>query len=266
MKTLFRYPGNKEKRSEELALYFMDYYNFYEPFIGGGSVLLKVANSPSQFLPFNRKLYASDTNPDVIAYWQAVSDTDDSRYKELINELNDHKNIDIDFYFKVKNEYEPSAFRFVFLNKTSYNGFIHSSTGPIGGQKQHHKKYKVDWCWKIEKFINVIEAHRINLKGKLKVRCESVFDSEFWNIPNIGVYLDPPYYKEGTNLYGEYGIFDHQRLCDFLKLKNNWILSYDAAPEIEEMYKDFCTVERVSNYSGRKHKVEFSEYLIKPKS
>jgi len=181
MKTLFRYPGNKEKRSISIAESLPnDITKYYEPMVGGGSVLLKVAT-----LRPHVELYASDINPNVMDYWSVISN---GRVNKLINEIWKHRTITVSDWNRIFAS-PPSAFRFVFLNKTSYNGFIHENTGPIGGQSQdggrqeHTKgKWKVDFAWKPEKLIDQIKQQHELLRGRITTASCSLYASPFWNI------------------------------------------------------------------------------------
>ena len=65
------------------------------------------------------------------------------------------------------------------------------------------------------------------------------------------IYLDPPYYVKGNQLY-QHGFSDddHFRLADLLKsTAHRWILSYDDCPEVRALYH-WAEVRTVSvNYS-----------------
>jgi DNA adenine methylase len=55
------------------------------------------------------------------------------------------------------------------------------------------------------------------------------------------IYLDPPYYVKGRDLYYHfYRHEDHEYVARFVQEKisaQQWIVSYDDAPEIRELYK-----------------------------
>ena len=55
------------------------------------------------------------------------------------------------------------------------------------------------------------------------------------------IYLDPPYYVKGRDLYHDfYKPKDHARVAKFVRsgiTKQRWIVSYDNAPAIRELYK-----------------------------
>ena len=65
------------------------------------------------------------------------------------------------------------------------------------------------------------------------------------------MYLDPPYFVKGQGLYRNfYNAEDHAEIADIVQsgqLSFPWLVSYDAAPEIEDMYS-----------RSRKHAYEWS--------
>ena len=73
------------------------------------------------------------------------------------------------------------------------------------------------------------------------------FEDSIVKHPDCFLYLDPPYYLEDkSKLYGKNGDmhlgFDHQLLCDLLKNRDNWLLSYNDCEVIRELYKDFAGI------------------------
>ncbi len=69
------------------------------------------------------------------------------------------------------------------------------------------------------------------------------------------VYLDPPYYRKGKQLYYDYyDHSDHARVATLVKKalkKKPWIVSYDDTPEIRELYAPFTHVAYQVGYSAR---------------
>lgn len=60
------------------------------------------------------------------------------------------------------------------------------------------------------------------------------------------MYLDPPYFVAGTQLYPEAMTeADHESLSGALLRRQNWILSYDAHDTIAKLYA-FTNIERIS--------------------
>ena len=55
--------------------------------------------------------------------------------------------------------------------------------------------------------------------------------------------------------------FDHNKLYNILKNKNNWILTYNNCSFIKDMYKDYEIIETSWKYGMNKSK-ESSELII----
>jgi DNA adenine methylase len=71
--------------------------------------------------------------------------------------------------------------------------------------------------------------------------------------PRSFVYLDPPYFAKGSQLYlNFYCPDDHHRLAHYLKQEANfvWVMSYDNVPEIRALYRDFRQVAFTLGYSA----------------
>jgi len=65
------------------------------------------------------------------------------------------------------------------------------------------------------------------------------------------LYLDPPYYVKGNDLYQHgFTVDDHQRLANALRhTEHAWVLSYDDCCEVRQLY-NWANVESLQvNYS-----------------
>ena len=126
--------------------------------------------------------------------------------------------------------------------------------GVIGGKEQKGN-YKID-----ERFNkdNLIERISKIAEKKNKIVVYNMDGIEFIkkiskNLkPNSFIYLDPPYYKKGKELYlNHFQHSDHERVKDYIvKLSNfNWIISYDNTPEIRQIYSSYRKKYYNLNYS-----------------
>jgi DNA adenine methylase len=70
------------------------------------------------------------------------------------------------------------------------------------------------------------------------------------------IYLDPPYYAKGRDLYYDfYEEKDHVSLAEFVTsdiTKQRWIVSYDNVEPIRRLYKDSRHMVYDIGYSARK--------------
>ena len=144
------------------------------------------------------------------------------------------------------------GFSSFFLNRTNRSGIL--KAGVIGGKEQKGN-YKID-----ERFNkdNLIERISKIAEKKNKIVVYNMDGIEFIkkiskNLkPNSFIYLDPPYYKKGKELYlNHFQHSDHERVKDYIvKLSNfNWIISYDNTPEIRQIYSSYRKKYYNLNYS-----------------
>lgn len=78
-------------------------------------------------------------------------------------------------------------------------------------------------------------------------------------------YLDPPYFK-AEHFYMGFASEDHQRLYDGLKrVRGKWLLSYNNAPEIKNLYKEYniIPVERANSLANKYESTKYKELIIK---
>lgn len=124
------------------------------------------------------------------------------------------------------------AFATFFLNRTNRSGILNG--GPIGGIDQTGP-------WKIDARYNKEELiYRINKISKMRRRISltNLDAIEFISIQNSTwpartlVYLDPPYYEKGRDLY--YNFYNHQdhvavALATAQLRHVRWMVSYDIS-------------------------------------
>lgn len=160
---------------------------FYEPFVGGGALMLHLGNPNStQYVPGNR-IYINDINPDLIITYIQVRDNVNkliTQLQKLSLDLTKEAFLDIR-KSNPKSEVEIAA-RFIYLNKTCFNGLWRvNSKG----------EFNVPWGqFKKPKIFN---------SGNLQMVSERLQGATISNLPYTTalmnaskgdlVYLDPPY-------------------------------------------------------------------------
>ena len=93
-----------------------------------------------------------------------------------------------------------------------------------------------------------IEVHNMDAIDFLeaKVNCPS-------RAPECFVYLDPPYFVKGSQLYlSYYSTKDHCRLSRYLQkvARFTWVLTYDDAEEIRSLYGKLSIIPFSLRYSA----------------
>lgn len=160
---------------------------FYEPFVGGGALSFALGNPDSDLFVPGRNLYINDMNPDLINTYKIIRDDLGSLIKELrkFEKLNDS-----DSFYRIRaTEFEnevKSAARFIYLNKTCFNGLWRvNSNGafnvPYGGYKNP----------------NILDVKNLELCSDRLKNSKITFKSYSKAITSARkgdlIYFDPPY-------------------------------------------------------------------------
>ncbi|TWD34181.1 DNA adenine methylase [Vibrio crassostreae] len=265
--TPLRYPGGKGK----LADYVKETYrandiqnsHYVEPYTGGGAVALDMLFSGT-----TEHIHINDIDPAVHSFWFSVL----NHTNDLVD-LIENTDVTIDEWFRQRdilraNDNDTSAlelgFSAFFLNRTNRSGIL--KAGVIGGKAQSGK-WKLDVRFNKEDLINRIKrislfSDQISLYNLDAVALIKELDGK---IPeNSLIYLDPPYYVKGQGLYRNfYTHNDHVLIKEALTQSNfkNWLVSYDNAPEIQEIYSKYPQNIYSLQYTAQKKSVG-SEIMI----
>jgi len=282
--TLFRYPGGKTKLRHNIQKSLNDIFStrphleYREPFFGGGSIGLEFINKNKP-----ESIWINDKDNGIACLWNSIIKYPE-QLKQMIRDFtpspecfylykNDLTNLSSLSGEKTKEEIIEFGFKKLAIHQISYSGLGTKSGGPLGGKSQK-SKYKINCRWnphtlckKINNLYQLFRKTNIHGFGCSSVDFEKVIND--YSRQSL-LYLDPPYYIKGNELY-QFGLNnqDHERLSRLLKNTNHlWVLSYDDCPEIRELYKwaNITTIDSV-NYSITTTKNKISgvkQYLSKP--
>lgn len=236
-----RYPGGKSCLYPFFSRLFIENdlvgVDYVEPYAGGAGLALNLL-----FGNLVNNIYINDYDPSIYAFWHIVLE----RGEEFCQWI-DTVNVDVPTWYQYKeiqkketiDEMEKAKALF-FLNRTNVSGVVKG--GIIGGIQQNGK-YKIDARFKKNILINRIEMimrhkERIHLTNLDGIRFVSDIDRTH---NNLFIYLDPPYYRKGANLYMNFfKKEDHKALAEQIKaLNNNWLISYDKQDFIIDLYPDY---------------------------
>lgn len=238
-----RYPGGKGK----IVPYFKSIIKknsllgsvYVEPYAGGASVGLSLLQEE-----YVSRIVINDIDRSIFAFWHSVlNNTND--LCELIRKTK----VNVKTWreqIKTQETKEDSdlldlGFSTFFLNRTNRSGIL--SAGVIGGLRQKGK-WKINARYNKNDLIDRIRAislynNRIDLHNYDAVKLLRCINFKFPQ--NTLVYLDPPYYCKGKELYlNYYSKEDHEDISKQIKdLKRYWILTYDNVEPIQQLYKDY---------------------------
>lgn len=272
-----RYPGGKAKLlgyiSRIISENNLDDGVYVEPFAGGASVALGLLLNGIM-----KQIIINDKDRSIYAFWHSILQQTDEFCALIqatpvtIESWKEQKNVQKD-----KNDADLLALGFstFFLNRTNRSGILNA--GIIGGINQTGR-YKIDARYNKQELIDRIRAisgfrDRISVLNQDAVDLLTTLD---WNQfgDKVFIYLDPPYYVKGKNLYlNYYRDNDHKEIADILSKSTGfkWAVSYDNVDFIQKLYKEFRCSQFQLNYSannsGKGNEIMFySNDLIIPNS
>jgi DNA adenine methylase len=268
-----RYPGGKTV----LAPFICEllYENklqggiYAEPYAGGAGAAINLLFSENV-----DEILINDADYCIYSFWKSILD----QTKKLLKMVDD-TSITIQEWKKQKKIYTnyekysriKVGFATFFLNRCNRSGIL-MNAGPIGGKEQEGA-WKIDARFNKENLKSRIERialykERIKVSNLDALRFIRTIVSKNPAVDKTLVYLDPPYYIKGSELYlNHYQKNDHGKVKSFLEKKHKfkWILSYDNVEPIRTLYKGMNQISFNLTYTAHIPKVG-SELLIYNKS
>ena len=235
-----KWAGGKRQLLPEIRKHIPTcYQRYFEPFIGGGAVLL--ALQP-------KYAFVNDANTELINLYNVIK----TAPEELILDVKKHRNTEA-YYYKIRSQDREKEFeklspierasRIIFLNKTCYNGLFRvNSQGqfnvPFGS---YNNPVIVD-----EPVIRAV-SHYLN-HAQVKLTTQDFATALTSAKKGDFVYLDPPYDPiSDTSSFtgyssGCFGKNEQRRLkevCDDLTQRQCKIIQSNSATEfIRDLYSD----------------------------
>ncbi|WP_256852173.1 DNA adenine methylase [Pantoea sp. Fr+CA_20] len=255
-----RYPGGKtsivDMVSKIIESNKLTGGHYAEPYAGGAGLALS--------LLFNGKvheIHLNDLDKAVWSFWNSIinrtSDFIDKIIETEVTIDEWKKQREIQLNRNLYSDFEL-GFSSFFLNRTNRSGVI-LKAGVIGGIKQQGQ-YKLGCRFNKDGLIKKIKRiskykHRIHVYNLDAVDFIKNIDSSCG--ADAFLCIDPPYYNKGSTLYTNfYEPRDHEYLSNIiLSIKKPWILTYDNAMEISELYKKRRQFNFNLNYSAATKRV-----------
>ncbi len=264
---MFRYPGGKSRLYKHIEPYLMERYNgsLIIPFVGAGHVTTRFLKKKTPNF-----VWLNDIDFGITSFWKAVY----FYPLKFLNKLKKYEPIKEDFYIykdildDVKSapagveDITDIALIKLVIHQISYSGLGCMAGGPIGGKNQT-SKYDVGCRWNPTNLAKSIWETHLNLK-KSEVRITS------WDFRQVladnrcdgTLYLDPPYYEQGSALYtNSLTKEDHWELSELLFNRKEWVLSYDDNSFIHNLY-NFASIHSLDTTYSIKGARQRKELLI----
>lgn len=253
--TPLRYPGGKGKLTDFVKLLIkkndlLDGH-YVEPFAGGAGVALSLL-----FQEYVLHIHINDINKAIYSFWHSVIHETEGLCRHIadtpvtMDEWKRQRAIQAN---SDKASMLELGFSTFFLNRTNRSGII--TGGVIGGQGQNGQ-WKIDARYNKQALITRIQKVAY-YRSRISIYNLDASDFLLNTVPllpdNTLIYLDPPYYVKGKDLYEDhYTHKDHEVLATIVagEIKQRWIVSYDLVPQITQMYSQFRQIDYQLSYSA----------------
>lgn len=233
MSELMKWSGSKDSQANNIIQYFpKDIDTYYEPFVGGGSVFLKLLENEE--IKINQYII-SDINNELIEIYKLIKDNPD----KIISKYNEHHKIfnssDIEqrkkYFMSVRDVFNKnhSPEDFYFIMRTTTNGMPRYNKNGFFNNSCHFSRPGMNPD-DVEKIIK--KYNKLFNKTNIVFICTDYKDLNI-NKMNDFVYLDPPY----ENTKGMYfGGFKNDIFIEWLNtLECKYALSYDGMVNDEKV-------------------------------
>lgn len=255
---LIRYPGSKDRLYSQIWSYMPDGVRFgsgffsgineyREPFFGAGAVGIRLMGH----LNSDCSIWLNDRDYYIASLWNAVRQQP-RELAELVRGFTPTK--EKFFEFKARemagalSDPVVAAFEKLAIHQISFSGLGPMAGGPLGGV-DGNSEYPIDCRWNVPRILEDIQELNGLLTEfkRLRITCRDFAELVACDNPRAFIYLDPPYYAKGEELYKHsMGDADHERLARALRgTKASWLLSYDDHPRVRELYA-WCEIKPIA--------------------
>lgn len=265
MKPFLKWVGGKTQILDEVLEEFpKEINNYYEPFLGGGSVLLGVLSRTN--INMRGKIYASDVNEKTIGLFKNIQKNlpeflnelkklvEKYNSIELMNEKKEKRKVNNkptleesnktkeNYYYFIRKFYNSledktqvqASAMLLFLNKTCFRGVYREGPNGFNVPFGHNKNvgiYDEEHLKEVSKLIEKVEFSCYSFEKAFELVKEGDF-----------VYLDPPYAPENEKSFVGYvedgfALDKHQQLFKLMKeIKGKFLMSNADVKLVKENF------------------------------
>ena len=250
-----RYPGGKARLVPLFSRILerkCEINHYIELYAGGAAVALDLLVNGRV-----RSVSINDKDPAICHFWSCCMNDTESFCKKVYDA---HVNIktweNCKAIISDQDNHLPLevGFAFFFLNRVNRSGIV--SGGVIGGIRQSGKwkmgaRYNKKML--VERIQSIAPHHtRVNVSNEDAIQ----FLKKHKFPRNALIYCDPPYFANGKRLYMNYYTDqDHKNIARYMRSRKslNWIISYDAVPQILDLYTDVQQFDYALRYSANQY-------------
>lgn len=229
-----RYPGGKSKVINKILSYcnFKNIKNWVEPYAGGASVGLALLLSG-----LTKELYINDIDKGIYSLFQVIRDNPVFLYKQIASftpSTEAFKNAQKLMYADYDGlTIEETAWTMLVINRLSFSGICKANC-----LRNPAARWNPD---ELIRRIKNIHKHSDHIHVTNIDALEYIYEM-YW-MPESTLFIDPPYFQKGKQLYKHYYSYtDHDQLAFLLDelFKGmpgaDIIVTYDMAEHIKKIY------------------------------
>ncbi len=210
-KPVIKWSGSKRLQADKIVSYFPAFDVYYEPFLGGGSVL-------SEANP--RKAICGDICEPLVEFWKLLQTDARSLIANYAENWYRLQKEGYTYYYAVRERFnaKPNPNDLLFLSRTCVNGLIRFNKKGKFNNSLHHTRRGIhparmtiiilDWAARVKDYEFV--------SGDYREISKTVSERDF-------VYLDPPYFNTKGRYYGR---IDFKEFLEYLHLLNRRSIKY----------------------------------------
>ncbi len=239
-----KWAGGKRQLKNEIKQRMPKKFNsYFEPFVGGGALLMELQNEKNTI---------SDVNSQLIGTYKSVRDNPDELMNLLDMHENNHKINPKEYYYKIRSLDQHDSWKktdtieksaiFIYLNKTCFNGLYRLNSSGY---------FNVPFNNKLT--IKLYERSNIICLSRFLNQKVNIFEEDFETVsqkakPGDFIFFDPPYDLLNKTTFDKYnkdrfGVKGQKRLAKVahkLREKGCYVMITNHNTElINDLYKDF---------------------------
>lgn len=272
-KPIIKWVGGKTQIIDRIVpLIPTEIHNYWEPFVGGGSVLLAVCDLvAAKKLCISGNIYASDINPKLIGLYKMIQSHPNELNAAILTLSNEYlacsnakltssrgmKWSEISkmeaasmgkegYYYWTREQFnrEPantvnSAAMFVFLNKTCFRGLYREGPNGFNVPFGNYTNPSISDPDQILRISELIRPVIFECRSFTEIFTLAVDSGDF-------IYLDPPYAPETINSFVSYtadGFTDADHITLFEKIKNAGVAALMSNAHVQSVLDAFKLYE-----------------------
>jgi DNA adenine methylase Dam len=251
LKTPLRYPGGKSRAMHEIGKHVpRNIRSYREPFLGGGSIAIWVA----QNIP-EAEIWVNDLYDNLFIFWTQLQTNSSFLINEITkikDEIKDDAEKGREKFYSLKENIQKQndslkAVYFYALNKMSFSGLGESSGFSASSAKSNFSYNGINM---LERYSELIQSWKITSLDYKDILTDD---------PDTLIILDPPY-EISSYLYGKNGShhkgFDHDDFalnCNNCKAKQ--LITYNSDANIKNRFPNWKQIEWDLTYSMRSDEV-----------